>query len=56
MLDTQSLCYASATCSLFNKCAKDPLCYANLDLTTLVPKVNNSVVSTMIQRAGNALR
>lgn len=55
-LDTQSLCYASATCTLFNKCAKDPLCYENLDLTTLVPKVNNSVVSTMIQRAGKALR
>ncbi|KAK7242999.1 hypothetical protein RIF29_37781 [Crotalaria pallida] len=56
MLDTQSLCYASATCSLFNKCAKDPMCYANLDLTTLVPKVNNAVVATMIQRAGKALR
>ncbi|KAK7285334.1 hypothetical protein RJT34_20102 [Clitoria ternatea] len=56
MLDTQSLCYASATCSLFSKCAKDPLCYANLNLTTLVPKVNNAVVATMIQRAGKALR
>ncbi|KAF7804748.1 F-box protein [Senna tora] len=56
MLDTQSLCYTAATCSLFNKCAKDPLCYANLDLTTLVPKINNAVVSTMIQRAGRALR
>ncbi|MED6210341.1 hypothetical protein PIB30_063245 [Stylosanthes scabra] len=56
MLETQSLCYASATCSLFNKCAKDPLCYANLDLTSRVPKINNPVVSTMIQRAGNALR
>ncbi|KAL2323542.1 hypothetical protein Fmac_027921 [Flemingia macrophylla] len=56
MLDTQSLCYASATCSFFNKCAKDPLCYTNLDLTTIVPKINNSVVSTMIQRAGKALR
>lgn len=56
MLDTQSLCYASATCSFFSKCAKDPLCYANLDLTTLVPKVNNAVVATMIQRAGKALR
>ncbi|KAI4301248.1 hypothetical protein L6164_034543 [Bauhinia variegata] len=56
MLDTQSLCYAAATCSLFNKCAKDPVCYENLDLTTLVPKVNNAVVSTMIHRAGKALR
>lgn len=56
MLDTQSLCYASATCSLFNKCAMDPLCYANIDLTTVVPKVNNAVVSTMIQRAGRVLQ
>ncbi|RDY11205.1 F-box protein, partial [Mucuna pruriens] len=56
MLDTQSLCYALATCSFFNKCAKDPLCYAHLDLTAIVPKINNSVVSTMIQRAGKALR
>ncbi|KAL2953008.1 hypothetical protein AAZX31_19G143200 [Glycine max] len=56
MLDTQSLCYASAACSLFSKCAKDPMCYANLDLTTLVPKVNNAVVATMVQRAGKALR
>ncbi|KAJ7977380.1 F-box family protein [Quillaja saponaria] len=56
MLDTQTLCYAAATCSLFNKCAMDPMCYTNLDLTTLVPKVNNAVVSTMISRAGNALR
>ncbi|KAL2320961.1 hypothetical protein Fmac_029930 [Flemingia macrophylla] len=56
MLDTQSLCFASVTCSLFSKCAKDPQCYANLDLTTHVPKVNNAVVATMIQRAGRALR
>ncbi|TYG45021.1 hypothetical protein ES288_D11G141900v1 [Gossypium darwinii] len=56
MLDSQSLCYAAATCSMFNKCAMDPLCYANIDLTTVVPKVNNAVVSTMIQRAGKSLR
>ncbi|GAV57764.1 F-box-like domain-containing protein [Cephalotus follicularis] len=56
MLDTQSLCYAAATCSMFNKCAMDPLCYASIDLTTVVPKVNNAVVSTMIQRAGKALQ
>ncbi|CAI8614226.1 unnamed protein product [Vicia faba] len=56
MLDTQSLCYVSAACSFFSKCAKDPLCYQNIDLTTLVPKVNNAVVATMIQRAGKALR
>lgn len=56
MLDTQSLCYAAATCVLFSKCARDPLCYANIDLTTVVPKVNNAVVSTMIHRAGKALQ
>ncbi|XP_038682422.1 F-box protein SKIP17-like isoform X2 [Tripterygium wilfordii] len=55
MLDTQSLCFAAASCSMFNKCAMDPLCYANIDLTTVVPKVNNAVVSTMIQRAGRVL-
>ncbi|XP_038708582.1 F-box protein SKIP17-like, partial [Tripterygium wilfordii] len=55
MLDTQSLCFASASCSMFNKCALDPLCYANIDLTTVVPKVNNAVVSIMIQRAGRVL-
>ncbi|KAJ9696184.1 hypothetical protein PVL29_008433 [Vitis rotundifolia] len=56
MLDTQSLCYTAATCSMFHKCAMDPLCYANIDLTTVVPKVNNAVVSTMIQRAGKVLQ
>ncbi|XWS46833.1 hypothetical protein CRYUN_Cryun14cG0102200 [Craigia yunnanensis] len=56
MLDSQSLCYVAATCSMFNKCAIDPLCYANIDLTTVVPKVNNAVVSTMIQRAGKSLQ
>ncbi|XVF21759.1 hypothetical protein REPUB_Repub12eG0117700 [Reevesia pubescens] len=56
MLDSQSLCYAAATCSMFNKCAMDPFCYANIDLTTVVPKVNNAVVSTMIQRAGKSLQ
>ncbi|CAL5436980.1 unnamed protein product [Camellia sinensis] len=55
MLDTQSVCHAAATCSFFHKCAMDPLCYANIDLMTVVPKVNNVVVSTMIQRAGNVL-
>ncbi|KAI3732397.1 hypothetical protein L1987_63602 [Smallanthus sonchifolius] len=56
MLDTQSVCYAAATCSLFQKCAADPLCFADIDLITLVPKVNNGVVSSMIRRAGNALQ
>nr|XP_043609415.1 F-box protein At4g02760-like [Erigeron canadensis] len=56
MLDTQSVCYVAATCTFFQKCAMDPLCFADIDLATLVPKVNNAVVSTMIHRAGSALR
>ncbi|XP_057484287.1 F-box protein At4g02760-like isoform X2 [Actinidia eriantha] len=56
MLDTQSVCYAAATCTFFHKCASDPLCYANIDLTAVVPRVNNVVVSTMIQRAGKVLQ
>ncbi|KAL8100806.1 F-box protein SKIP17-like [Apium graveolens] len=56
MLDTQSVCYAAAACSFFRKCASDPLCYASIDLITVIPKVNNMVVSTMIQRSGKALR
>ncbi|KAJ4845580.1 hypothetical protein Tsubulata_019474 [Turnera subulata] len=55
LLDTQSLCYAAATCTMFHKCAMDPFCYSNIDLTAVVPKINNGVVSTMIQRAGKAL-
>ncbi|XP_020099423.1 F-box protein SKIP17-like isoform X2 [Ananas comosus] len=56
MLDTRSLCHASATCSLFNKCATDSLCYTDIDLTAVVPRFTNTVVSTMIQRAGKNLR
>ncbi|GAB2297471.1 hypothetical protein Dimus_031574 [Dionaea muscipula] len=56
MLDTQSLCYAAATCTMFHRCAVDPSCYADIDLRTDVPKVNNAVVSTMVQRAGKVLR
>ncbi|XP_042446016.1 F-box protein At4g02760-like [Zingiber officinale] len=55
-LDTQSLCHAAATCSMFNKCATDPMCYENIDLTAEVPKVNNTVVSKMIQHAGKNLQ
>ncbi|MCD9558860.1 hypothetical protein HAX54_016488 [Datura stramonium] len=52
LLDTQSLCYAAATCSFFQNCAADPACYANIDLITVVPRVNNAVVATMVHRAG----
>lgn len=50
------MCYVAATCSFFHSCAMDPLCFADIDLATLVPKVNNAVVSTMINRAGGYLR
>ncbi|KAL6505138.1 hypothetical protein OROGR_024955 [Orobanche gracilis] len=56
LLDTRSVCHAAATCSIFQKCAADPMCYSNIDLTTVVPKVNNMVVSTMIQRAGKVMK
>ncbi|XP_010522734.1 PREDICTED: F-box protein At4g02760 [Tarenaya hassleriana] len=56
MLDTRTLLRAAATCSMFLKCAMDPFSYAAIDLTSHAPKVNNAVVSTMIQRAGSSLR
>ncbi|KAJ4956543.1 hypothetical protein NE237_013326 [Protea cynaroides] len=56
LLDTRSLCYAAATCSMFHKFSMEPLCYSNIDLTSIVPKVNNAVVSAMIQKAGKDLQ
>ncbi|MED6106808.1 hypothetical protein PIB30_007834 [Stylosanthes scabra] len=56
MLDTSSLCHAAATCKVFRNWAKDPLCYSHIDLRTPVPKVNDALVATIIQRAGKALR
>uniref|UniRef100_A0A7N0SYE0 F-box domain-containing protein n=1 Tax=Kalanchoe fedtschenkoi TaxID=63787 RepID=A0A7N0SYE0_KALFE len=56
LLDTQTLCYAAATCSMFHKCAMDPLCYVNINLLTKTPKVNNAVVSKLVQRAGRVLQ
>ncbi|KAJ4802258.1 F-box/RNI-like superfamily protein [Rhynchospora pubera] len=54
-LDTQSLCFAAAACMLFRRCASDPSCYANIDLTSCADLVTDPVVSTMIQRAGKHL-
>ncbi|KAJ4775733.1 F-box/RNI-like superfamily protein [Rhynchospora pubera] len=54
-LDTQSLCFAAASCMLFRRCASDPSCYANIDLTSCADLVTDPVVSTMIQRAGKHL-
>ncbi|KAL4572046.1 hypothetical protein LXL04_018814 [Taraxacum kok-saghyz] len=64
MLDTTSVWSATATCLFFQKCAKDPFCYTNIDLAALVPKMRpkiivpkiNARVSTMIEQAGNALQ
>ncbi|KAK9137317.1 hypothetical protein Sjap_007911 [Stephania japonica] len=56
MLDTESLCHAAAACSMFHKCAMDSLCYAEIDLRSILPKVNNAIVNTMVQRAGKNLR
>ncbi|KAL4572039.1 hypothetical protein LXL04_018807 [Taraxacum kok-saghyz] len=56
LLDTPSVCSAAATCSFFQKCAIDPLCYVNIDLAGLNPEVNDAVVSTVIERAANALQ
>lgn len=56
LLDTQTLCYAAATCSMFHKCASDPHCYVNINLLTKTPKVNNVLVSKLVQRAGKNLQ
>ncbi|XP_031489064.1 F-box protein At4g02760-like isoform X2 [Nymphaea colorata] len=56
MLDTRSVCRAAATCSMFNKCAMDSLCYQYIDLTSAETKVNNSVVFAMVQRAAKNLQ
>ena len=56
MLDTQSLCYTTTTCTMFHKSAMNSLCYATIDLTTIVPKVNNAAVFTMTQWVGKVLR
>ncbi|KFK30881.1 hypothetical protein AALP_AA6G037900 [Arabis alpina] len=56
MLDTKSLMQASASCTMFNKCAMDRLCYSNIDLTTSAKHADNGVVCTMIHRAGKELR
>ncbi|XP_057860349.1 F-box protein At4g02760 isoform X2 [Cryptomeria japonica] len=53
LLGTQTLCYAAATCTLFNKSAMDPVCYADIDLTSSDFKIiSNMTVSKMVQRAG----
>ncbi|VVB02456.1 unnamed protein product [Arabis nemorensis] len=52
MLDTKSLMQASASCTMFNKCAMDRLCYSHIDLTTAAKDADNGVVCTMIHRAG----
>ncbi|KAJ0250152.1 hypothetical protein HA466_0143380 [Hirschfeldia incana] len=54
MLDKKSLMQAMACCTLFHKCAMDPLCYSHIELKD--NNVDDGVVRTMIHRAGNKLR
>ncbi|KAK6164666.1 hypothetical protein DH2020_001530 [Rehmannia glutinosa] len=51
LLDTQSVCHAAATCSFFHRCAADPLCYSNIDLTTVVPKTGGEGISKCVWAA-----
>ncbi|CAH2071904.1 unnamed protein product [Thlaspi arvense] len=54
-LDTKSLMQAMACCNMFHKCAKDPASYSHINLTS-ARKVDDGVVSTLINRAGKELR
>ncbi|KAL0712144.1 hypothetical protein Bca4012_019122 [Brassica carinata] len=54
MLDKKSLMQAMACCTMFHKCAMDPLCYSHIELRD--NNVDDGVVRTMIHRAGNKLR
>lgn len=54
MLDKKSLIQAMACCTMFHKCAMDPLCYSHIELRD--NNVDDGVVRTMIRRAGNELR
>lgn len=54
MLDKKSLMQAMACCTMFHKCARDPLCYSHIELIN--KNVDDGVVRTMIHRAGNKLR
>ncbi|WZZ41515.1 hypothetical protein YC2023_037774 [Brassica napus] len=50
----KSLIQAMACCTMFHKCAMDPLCYSHIELRD--NNVDDGVVRTMIRRAGNELR
>lgn len=54
MLDKKSLMQAMVSCTMFNKCAMDPLCYSRIELKD--KNVDDGVVRTMIHRAGKELR
>ncbi|CAH2071900.1 unnamed protein product [Thlaspi arvense] len=54
MLDKKSLMRAMACCTMFHKCAMEPLCYSHIELRER--NVDDGVVRTMIHRAGKELR
>lgn len=53
MLDTKYLVRASACCTMFKKCAMDPLCYSHIELPG---NAGNKNVRRMILNAGKELR
>ncbi|KAL0712148.1 hypothetical protein Bca4012_019126 [Brassica carinata] len=53
MLDTKSLVRASACCTMFKKCAMDPLCYSHIELPG---SAGNRIVRRMILNARKELR
>ncbi|XP_010422547.1 PREDICTED: F-box protein At4g02760-like [Camelina sativa] len=56
MLDTKSLMQASACCTMFRKCSKDPLCYSHIDLKMVGKRIYDGIVCSMIHKAGKELR
>ncbi|CAA0394122.1 unnamed protein product [Arabidopsis thaliana] len=56
MVDTKSLMQASTCCTMFNKCAMDPLCYSHIDLTKAFKYADDPVLHTLLNRFGKQLR
>ncbi|ESQ37951.1 hypothetical protein EUTSA_v10029301mg, partial [Eutrema salsugineum] len=53
-LETKDLMQAMVSCTMFQKCAKEPLAYSHINLTTRI--VDDGDVRTMIHRAGKEIR
>ncbi|CAA7047122.1 unnamed protein product [Microthlaspi erraticum] len=54
MLDKKCLMQAMVSCTMFQRCAIDPLCYSRIGLKD--KNVDDGVVRTLIHRAGKELR